>query len=151
MEKIEKINLNNYKKITFEFEKISYELNTILYSNAILIIISSSSKISQIFTLNINLDESVDENILFDEDLKENNILMSDCILGDRRNEKLKFISNIILTNIYKIIKKKSNKIKTLILSLNLPNEFYSEEVFEIDNKTKELLNIINQNINKIF
>ena len=151
MEKIEKINLNNYKKITFEFEKISYELNTILYSNAILIIISSSSKISQIFTLNINLDESEDENILFDEDLKENNILMSDCILGDRRNEKLKFISNIILTNIYKIIKKKSNKIKTLILSLNLPNEFYSEEVFEIDNKTKELLNIINQNINKIF
>ena len=151
MEKIEKINLNNYKKITFEFEKILYELNTILYSNAILIIISSSSKISQIFTLNINLDESEDENILFDEDLKENNILMSDCILGDRRNEKLKFISNIILTNIYKIIKKKSNKIKTLILSLNLPNEFYSEEIFEIDNKTKELLNIINQNINKIF
>ena len=151
MEKIEKINLNNYKKITFEFEKISYELNTTLYSNAILIIISSSSKISQIFTLNINLDESEDENILFDEDLKENNILMSDCILGDRRNEKLKFISNIILTNIYKIIKKKSNKIKTLILSLNLPNEFYSEEIFEIDNKTKELLNIINQNINKIF
>ena len=151
MEKIEKINLNNYKKITFEFEKISYELNTILYSNAILIIISSSSKISQIFTLNINLDESEEENILFDEDLKENNILMSDCILGDRRNEKLKFISNIILTNIYKIIKKKSNKIKTLILSLNLPNEFYSEEIFEIDNKTKELLNIINQNINKIF
>ena len=151
MEKIEKINLNNYKKITFEFEKISYELNTILYSNAILIIISSSSKISQIFTLNINLDVSEDENILFDEDLKENNILMSDCILGDRRNEKLKFISNIILTNIYKIIKKKSNKIKTLILSLNLPNEFYSEEIFEIDNKTKELLNIINQNINKIF
>jgi hypothetical protein len=151
MEKIEKINLNNYKKITFEFEKISYELNTILYSNAILIIISSSSKISQIFTLNINLDESEDENILFDEDLKENNILMSDCILGDSRNKKLKFISNIILTNIYKIIKKKSNKIKTLILSLNLPNEFYSEEIFEIDNKTKELLNIINQNINKIF
>ena len=151
MEKIEKINLNNYKKITFEFEKISYELNTILYSNAILIIISSSSKISQIFTLNINLDESEDENILFDEDLKENNILMSDCILGDRRNEKLKFISNIILTNIYKIIKKKSNKIKTLILSLNLPNEFYSEEIFEIDIKTKELLNIINENINKIF
>ena len=151
MEKIEKINLNNYKKITFEFEKISYELNTILYSNAILIIISSSSKISQIFTLNINLDESEDENILFDEDLKENNILMSDCILGDRRNEKLKFISNIILTNIYKKIKKKSNKIKTLILSLNLPNEFYSEEIFEIDIKTKELLNIINENINKIF
>ena len=151
MEKIEKINLNNYKKITFEFEKISYELNTILYSNAILIIISSSSKISQIFTLNINLDESEDENILFDEDLKENNILMSDCILGDRRNEKLKFISNIILTNIYKIIKKKSNKIKTLILSLNLSNEFYSEEIFEIDIKTKELLNIINENINKIF
>ena len=151
MEKIEKINLNNYKKITFEFEKISYELNTILYSNAILIIISSSSKISQIFTLNINLDESEDENILFDEDLKENNILMSDCILGDRRNEKLKFLSNIILTNIYKKIKKKSNKIKTLILSLNLPNEFYSEEIFEIDIKTKELLNIINENINKIF
>jgi hypothetical protein len=151
MEKIEKINLNNYKKITFEFEKISYELNTTLYSNAILIIISSSSKISQIFTLNINLDESEEENILFDEDLKENNILMSDCILGDRRNEKLKFISNIILTNIYKKIKKKSNKIKTLILSLNLPNEFYSEEIFEIDIKTKELLNIINENINKIF
>ena len=151
MEKIEKINLNNYKKITFEFENISYELNTTLYSNAILIIISSSSKISQIFTLNINLDESEDENILFDEDLKENNILMSDCILGDRRNEKLKFISNIILTNIYKKIKKKSNKIKTLILSLNLPNEFYSEEIFEIDIKTKELLNIINENINKIF
>ena len=151
MEKIEKINLNNYKKITFEFEKISYELNTTLYSNAILIIISSSSKISQIFTLNINLEESEEENILFDEDLKENNILMSDCILGDRRNEKLKFISNIILTNIYKKIKKKSNKIKTLILSLNLPNEFYSEEIFEIDIKTKELLNIINENINKIF
>jgi len=151
MEKIEKINLNNYKKITFEFEKISYEFNATLYSNAILIIISSSSKISQIFTLNINLDESEEENILFDEDLKENNILMSDCILGDRRNEKLKFISNIILTNIYKKIKKKSNKIKTLILSLNLPNEFYSEEIFEIDIKTKELLNIINENINKIF
>lgn len=151
MEKIEKINLNNYKKITFEFEKISYELNTTLYSNAILIIISSSSKISQIFTLNINLDESEEENILFDEDLKENNILMSDCILGDRRNEKLKFISNIILTNIYKKIKKKSNKIKILILSLNLPKEFYSEEIFEIDIKTKELLNIINENINKIF
>ena len=151
MEKIEKINLNNYKKITFEFEKISYELNITLYSNAILIIISSSSKISQIFTLNINLEESEEENILFDEDLKENNILMSDCILGDRRNEKLKFISNIILTNIYKKIKKKSNKIKTLILSLNLPNEFYSEEIFEIDIKTKELLNIINENINKIF
>ena len=151
MEKIEKINLNNYKKITFEFEKISYELNTTLYSNAILIIISSSSKISQIFTLNINLDESEEENILFDEDLKENNILMSDCILGDRRNEKLKFISNIILTNIYKKIKKKSNKIKILILSLNLPKEFYSEEIFEIDIKTKELLNIINGNINKIF
>ena len=121
-----------------------------MYSNAILITISFSSKISQIFTLNIN-DESEDENILFDEDLKENNILMSDCILGDRRNEKLKFISNIILTNISKIIKKKSNKIQKLILSLNLPNEFFSEEIFEIDEKTKEFLNIINKNINKIF
>ena len=150
MEKIEKINLNNFKKINFEFENKKYELNTTLYSNAILIIISFSSKISQIFTLNIN-DESEDENILFDEDLKENNILMSDCILGDRRNEKLKFISNIILTNISKIIKKKSNKIQKLILSLNLPNEFFSEEIFEIDEKTKEFLNIINKNINKIF
>ena len=150
MEKIEKINLNNFKQINFEFDNKSYELNTTLYSNAILIIISFSSKISQIFTLDIN-DESEDENILFDEDLKENNILMSDCILGDRRNEKLKFISNVILTNISKIIKKKSNKIQKLILSLNLPNEFYSEEIFEIDIKTKELLNIINENINKIF
>ena len=150
MEKIEKINLNNFKKINFEFENKKYELNTTLYSNAILITISVSSKISQIFTLNIN-DESEDENILFDEDLKENNILMSDCILGDRRNEKLKFISNIILTNISKIIKKKSNKIQKLILSLNLPNEFFSEEIFEIDEKTKEFLNIINKNINKIF
>jgi len=150
MEKIEKINLNNFKQINFEFDNKSYELNTTLYSNAILIIISFSSKISQIFTLDIN-DESEDENILFDEDLKENNILMSDCILGDRRNEKLKFISNVILTNISKIIKKKSNKIQKLILSLNLPNEFYSEEIFEIDEKTKEFLNIINQNINKIF
>jgi len=150
MEKIEKINLNNFKKINFEFENKKYELNTTLYSNAILITISFSSKISQIFTLNIN-DESEDENILFDEDLKENNILMSDCILGDRRNEKLKFISNIILTNISKIIKKKSNKIQKLILSLNLPNEFFSEEIFEIDEKTKEFLNIINKNINKIF
>ena len=150
MEKIEKINLNNFKKINFEFENKKYELNTTLYSNAILITISFSSKISQIFTLNIN-DESENENILFDEDLKENNILMSDCILGDRRNEKLKFISNIILTNISKIIKKKSNKIQKLILSLNLPNEFFSEEIFEIDEKTKEFLNIINKNINKIF
>ena len=150
MEKIEKINLNNFKKINFEFENKKYELNTTLYSNAILITISFSSKISQIFTLNIN-DESEDENILFDEDLKENNILMSDCILGDRRNKKLKFISNIILTNISKIIKKKSNKIQKLILSLNLPNEFFSEEIFEIDEKTKEFLNIINKNINKIF
>ena len=48
---------NNYKSITFNYNNNNYEINTSLYSNAIMIFISFNGKISKMYELNLDMNK----------------------------------------------------------------------------------------------
>ena len=84
---------NNYRQINFIYNKINYELNASLYSNAIMIFISYNGKISQMYELNLDIEEEQEKNEYNffcgnDEDnIKD--IDIAECILGKRGNEQI--------------------------------------------------------------
>ena len=48
---------NNYRGINFIYDKVNYELNASLYSNALMIFILYNGKISQMYELNLKMKE----------------------------------------------------------------------------------------------
>ena len=48
---------NNYRGISFVYNKVNYELNACLYSNAIMIFILHNGKISKMYELNFDIEE----------------------------------------------------------------------------------------------
>ena len=118
---------NNYRQINFNYNKINYELNASLYSNAIMIFISYNGKISQIYELNLDIEEEQEKNEYNffcgnDEDnIKD--IDIAECILGKRGNEQINFIANFIMTYIKDIVLKINSKINKICLAINLKTE----------------------------
>ena len=144
---------NNYRQINFNYNKINYELNASLYSNAIMIFISYNGKISQMYELNLDIEEEQEKNEYNffcgnDEDnIKD--IDIAECILGKRENEQINFIANFIMTYIKDIVLKINSKINKICLAINLDENLVKN--IENNNNVKEFINIVKENIEKIF
>ena len=81
------------------------------------------------------------------EENEVKDIDIAECILGKRGNERFNFMANFIISYIKDIILKINNKINKICLSLNLDEELTKN----LDNNSKEFLDIVKDNINKIF
>jgi hypothetical protein len=102
----------------------------------------------------MDTDSFSEENNFYHEEEDNSEIEIAKCILGDRRNEKNQFIANLLLSYLCKSISYKSDKIEKIILSLNLNNTNDKTENtlnFELTKETKELIDILKTNLNKIF
>ena len=143
----------NYRSIIFTFNEQKYEINVSLYSNAILVFISFNGKISNLYELNIDNSEEQDMNDYNYIDESEENYIkdieIAQCILGKRGNEQMDFIANFIMTYIKDIILKINSKINKICLSLSLDINLVNN--IEEHEKVKKFLNIIKENIGKIF
>ena len=143
----------NFRSVSFTYNEQNYEINISLYSNAILVFLSYNGKISNLYELNIDINEEQERNEL--EFMGENeedyikDIDLAECILGKRGNEELDFIANFIMTYIKDIIMKINSKITKICLSLSLDNIFIGN--LGDSNKIKDFLNIVKNNIGKIF
>ena len=72
-------------------------------------------------------------------------------ILGDRRNEKINFISNLILSDLSKKISKKNSKIQKIIFSLTLSEFVIANKEFSITPEVRGLIVTLKEEINKIL
>lgn len=143
----------NFRSVNFTYNEHNYEINVSLYSNAILIFICFNGKISNLYELNLDIEEEQEKNE-FDymgENEEENikDIEIAQCILGKRGNEHMDFIANFIMTYIKDIISKINSKISKICLSLNLDNNLINN--ISDNTKIKEFLNLTKSNIKKIF
>ena len=124
-----------------------------MYSNAILIFVCFNGKISNLYELNLDIEEEQEKNE-FDymgENEEDNikDIEIAQCILGKRGNEHMDFIANFIMTYIKDIISKINSKICKICLSLSLDNDLLNN--ISDNTKVKEFLNLTKSNIGKIF
>ena len=141
----------NYRSLSFSYNEQKYEINVSLYSNAILVFISFNGKISNLYELNIDKSEEEEMNDYMGDNPEDNikDIEIAECILGKRGNEQMNFIANFIMTYIKDIILKINSKINKICLSLSLDNDFVTN--IEEQNKVKGFLDIIKENMGKIF
>ena len=143
----------NFRSVSFTYNEQNYEINISLYSNAILVFLSYNGKISNLYELNIDINEEQERNELdFMGENEEDyikDIDLAECILGKRGNEELDFIANFIMTYIKDIIMKINSKITKICLSLSLDNALIGN--LGDSNKIKDFLNIVKNNIGKIF
>ena len=143
----------NFRSVNFVYNEHNYEINVSLYSNAILIFVCFNGKISNLYELNLDIEEEQEKNE-FDymgENEEENikDIEIAQCILGKRGNEHMDFIANFIMTYIKDIISKINTKICKICLSLSLDNNLLNN--ISDHAKIKEFLNLAKSNIGKIF
>ena len=144
---------NNYRGISFVYNKVNYELNASLYSNAIMIFILYNGKISKMYELNFDIEEEQEKNeynfFCGDDEDNIKDIDIAQCILGKRGNEQIDFIANFIMSYIKDIVLKINSKINKICLALNLDEDL----IKNIDNNVavKDFLNTLKDNIGKIF
>ena len=144
---------NNYRGISFVYNKVNYELNASLYSNAIMIFILYNGKISKIYELNFDIEEEQEKNeynfFCGDDDDNIKDIDIAQCILGKRGNEQIDFIANFIMSYIKDIVLKINLKINKICLALNLDEGLIKN--IDNNNIVKDFLNTLKDNIEKIF
>ena len=144
---------NNYRQINFNYNKINYELNASLYSNAIMIFILYNGKISQMYELNLDIEEEQEKNEYnyFCEDGEDNikDIDIAQCILGKRGNEQIDFIANFIISYVKDTVLKINSKINKICLALSLDGNLIKN--IENNNNVKEFIDTLKENIEKIF
>ena len=144
---------NNYRGINFTFNNINYEMNVSLYSNAIMLFICHNSKISKIYELNFDVEEEQEKNeynyYCGDDEDNIKDIDIAQCILGKRGNEQIDFIANFLMSYIKDIILKINSKINKICLALNLDEDLIKN--IDNNNIVKDFLNILKDNIGKIF
>ena len=144
---------NNYRGISFVYNKVNYELNASLYSNAIMIFILHNGKISKIYELNFDIEEEQEKNeynfFCGDDDDNIKDIDIAQCILGKRGNEQIDFIANFIMSYIKDIVLKINSKINKICLALNLDEDLIKN--IDNNNIVKDFINTLKDNIGKIF
>lgn len=139
----------NIRASSFIYNNEKIDILVSLYSNAIFIIASNNAKLSNIFMYDLDDNEKEEEPFLDEEDLKE--VKISKCLFGDRRNETLHFIINLIITALSDKIQKFNDKIKKIILSVNIPLLNSNNKVYSLDNDTKLFIDKLKENILQIF
>ena len=144
---------NNYRGISFVYNKVNYELNASLYSNAIMIFILYNGKISKIYELNFDIEEEQEKNeynfFCGDDDDNIKDIDIAQCILGKRGNEQIDFIANFIMSYIKDIVLKINSKINKICLALNLDEDLIKN--IDNNNIVKDFINTLKDYIGKIF
>ena len=144
---------NNYRGISFVYNKVNYELNASLYSNAIMIFILYNGKISKLYELNFDIEEEQEKNeynfFCGDDDDNIKDIDIAQCILGKRGNEQIDFIANFIMSYIKDIVLKINSKINKICLALNLDEDLIKN--IDNNNIVKDFINTLKDNIGKIF
>ena len=144
---------NNYRGINFVYNKVNYELNASLYSNAIMIFILYNGKISKMYELNFDIEEEQEKNeynfFCGDDEDNIKDIDIAQCILGKRGNEQIDFIANFIMSYIKDIVLKINSKINKICLALNLDEDLIKN--IDDNNVVKDFLNTLKDNIGKIF
>ena len=144
---------NNYRGISFVYNKVNYELNASLYSNAIMIFILYNGKISKMYELNFDIEEEQEKNeynfFCGDDDDNIKDIDIAQCILGKRGNEQIDFIANFIMSYIKDIVLKINSKINKICLALNLDEDLIKN--IDNNNIVKDFINTLKDNIGKIF
>ena len=144
---------NNYRGISFVYNKVNYELNASLYSNAIMIFILYNGKISKIYELNFDIEEEQEKNeynfFCGDDEDNIKDIDIAQCILGKRGNEQIDFIANFIMSYIKDIVLKINSKINKICLALNLDEDLIKN--IDNNNIVKDFINTLKDNIGKIF
>ena len=144
---------NNYRGISFVYNKVNYELNASLYSNAIMIFILHNGKISKMYELNFDIEEEQEKNeynfFCGDDDDNIKDIDIAQCILGKRGNEQIDFIANFIMSYIKDIVLKINSKINKICLALNLDEDLIKN--IDNNNIVKDFINTLKDNIGKIF
>ena len=144
---------NNYRGINFVYNKVNYELNASLYSNAIMIFILYNGKISKMYELNFDIEEEQEKNeynfFCGDDDDNIKDIDIAQCILGKRGNEQIDFIANFIMSYIKDIVLKINSKINKICLALNLDEDLIKN--IDNNNIVKDFINTLKDNIGKIF
>jgi len=144
---------NNYRGINFVYNKVNYELNASLYSNAIMIFLLYNGKISKMYELNFDIEEEQEKNeynfFCGDDEDNIKDIDIAQCILGKRGNEKIDFTANFIMSYIKDIVLKINSKINKICLALNLDEDLIKN--IDDNNVVKDFLNTLKDNIGKIF
>jgi hypothetical protein len=144
---------NNYRGLNFVYNKVNYELNASLYSNAIMIFILYNGKISKMYELNFDIEEEQEKNeynfFCGDDDDNIKDIDIAQCILGKRGNEQIDFIANFIMSYIKDIVLKINSKINKICLALNLDEDLIKN--IDNNNIVKDFINTLKDNIGKIF
>ena len=144
---------NNYRGINFVYNKVNYELNASLYSNAIMIFLLYNGKISKMYELNFDIEEEQEKNeynfFCGDDDDNIKDIDIAQCILGKRGNEQIDFIANFIMSYIKDIVLKINSKINKICLALNLDEDLIKN--IDNNNIVKDFINTLKDNIGKIF
>lgn len=135
---------NNLLKDCFTYDNVNYEVLILLYSNAMLINITSCCKFGIIY-------EGVEEI----DNIDDENIYEVKCLMGDRKNEISQFLANILNIRIFNCLKKRSLKIEKNIISIsinfkNLTNGTKIEN-FQSDKKLKEFIEIVKERIEKLL
>lgn len=133
------IELSNFQHITFDHDNTKYEIGISLYSNAIFIIITTNGKIGNLYSLDLSSEQMLDS---YTKSKEEKELETAECLLGNRRDERNLFISNVLLSLLSSKISLKSSKIQKLVLSLKLPPSNNDKE-FELDDKKKQLIDVL--------
>ena len=143
----------NFRTESFMCNEQKYEINVSLYSNAILVFIAFNGKIANLYELNIDINEELENNhfgyVGYDEEENIKDIAIAECILGKRGNEKMNFIANFIISYIKDIITKINSKISKICLSLSLDKDLMNN--IEDNKKVKIFLDTVKDSVGKIF
>ncbi len=150
---IEEFPSKNFRSESFVYNEQKYEINVSLYSNAILVFIAFNGKIANMYELNIDINEELENNnfgyVGYDEEENIKDIAIAECILGKRGNEQMNFIANFIISYIKDIIIKINSKISKICLSLSLDKELMNN--IEDNKKVKIFLDTVKDSVGKIF
>jgi hypothetical protein len=104
----EESKLNNFKKINFEFNEITFELGISLYSNLVFVILMPTTNLKPGSFWQAEIEEENEEGLVDDDEEEIGTKLKSDvkCLLGNRKDEASNFFSNFIINFVSNGIKK---------------------------------------------
>jgi len=144
---------NNFFKDSFVFENVNYDIIILLYSNVLLINLTSCNKFGIMY-------EGIQEVDDIDED--ENNIYEVKCLIGNRKDDLSQFLANMLNIWIFNclkntnLIKMEKNMISISINYKNIMSETIKSSETKIENNIndknfKSFINTVKEKVEKLF